>query len=31
MPFMNPATRARKWAGWHDAVSRTLSRPHADD
>ena len=25
-PFMNPATRDRKWAGWHCAVARTLSR-----
>jgi glycerol kinase len=26
-PAMDDATRARKWAGWRDAVSRTLSRP----
>ncbi len=24
-PRMDAATRARKWAGWHDAVTRTLS------
>jgi glycerol kinase len=25
VPLMDDATRARKWAGWRDAVSRTLS------
>jgi glycerol kinase len=25
-PRMDAATRARKWAGWRDAVARTLSR-----
>jgi glycerol kinase len=25
-PQMDPATRERKWAGWRDAVARTLSR-----
>jgi glycerol kinase len=25
-PRMDEATRARKWAGWHDAVRRTLTR-----
>jgi glycerol kinase len=25
-PHMDEATRARKWAGWHDAVRRTLTR-----
>jgi len=27
-PGMAPATRAQKIAGWHDAVSRTLTRKH---
>ena len=26
-PRMDAATRARKHAGWRDAVQRTLSRP----
>jgi glycerol kinase len=26
MPHMDAATRERKWAGWNDAVARTLSR-----
>jgi len=26
MPQMDDATRARKWAGWRDAVSRTLTQ-----
>jgi glycerol kinase len=26
LPAMDEATRARKWAGWRDAVSRTLTR-----
>ena len=25
-PRMDDATRARKWAGWRDAVSRTLTQ-----
>jgi glycerol kinase len=25
-PLMDDATRARKWQGWRDAVSRTLTR-----
>jgi glycerol kinase len=25
VPHMDPALRARKWAGWQDAVRRTLS------
>jgi glycerol kinase len=25
-PAMDAATRERKWAGWRDAVARTLSR-----
>jgi glycerol kinase len=25
-PTMDAATRARKWAGWRDAVARTLTR-----
>jgi len=27
-PTMDPAMRERKWAGWRDAVARTLSRPY---
>jgi glycerol kinase len=27
-PQMDATTRERKWAGWRDAVSRTLSQPH---
>jgi glycerol kinase len=27
VPQMDEAVRARKWAGWRDAVSRTLSQP----
>jgi glycerol kinase len=27
VPQMDEAVRARKWAGWRDAVSRTSSRP----
>jgi len=30
MPCMNPATRDRKWAGWQDAVVRTLSRTQTE-
>ena len=26
LPQMDEATRARKWAGWREAVSRTLTR-----
>jgi glycerol kinase len=26
VPQMDEATRARKWAGWRDAVSRTLTQ-----
>jgi len=26
VPAMYPAMRARKWAGWQDAVRRTLTR-----
>jgi glycerol kinase len=26
MPQMDEAVRERKWAGWRDAVSRTLSQ-----
>jgi glycerol kinase len=26
-PRMDAATRARKWAGWKDAVARTVTRP----
>ena len=26
LPQMDEATRARKWAGWQDAVARTLTR-----
>jgi glycerol kinase len=30
VPQMDAATRARKWAGWRDAVGRTLTaRPHS--
>jgi glycerol kinase len=29
-PFMNPATRDRKWAAWQDAVARTLSRSETE-
>jgi len=27
-PAMDEAVRARKWAGWRDAVARTLTRPN---
>jgi glycerol kinase len=27
VPRMDDATRARKWSGWRDAVTRTLTRP----
>jgi glycerol kinase len=29
-PCMHDATRARKWAGWQDAVARTLSRTQTE-